>query len=39
MSKAARAYMAANYSFQKGQVMMREAFEAADLFLPNASLH
>lgn len=34
MSKAARAYMAANYSFDTGQVMMREAFEAADLFLP-----
>ena len=36
MSEAARTYMAENYSFRKGRVLMREAFEAADLFLPNA---
>ncbi|QFT94711.1 N-acetylglucosaminyl-diphospho-decaprenol L-rhamnosyltransferase [Roseovarius sp. THAF9] len=36
MSEAARTYMAENYSFRKGRLIMREAFEAADLFLPNA---
>lgn len=34
MSETARAYMAANYSFEHGRSAMREAFEAADLFLP-----
>ncbi|WP_371223620.1 glycosyltransferase [Roseovarius sp. 2305UL8-3] len=33
MSKAARAYMADRYSFESGHIAMREAFEAADLFL------
>ncbi|MEO1493917.1 MAG: glycosyltransferase [Pseudomonadota bacterium] len=34
MSDAARDYMARNYSFDSGRKAMREAFEAADLFLP-----
>ena len=33
MSKAARSYMAENYSFRRGRIAMREAFEATGMFL------
>ena len=38
MTEAARAYMADNYSFDSGRLAMRDAFEAADLFLPSMPL-
>ncbi|TDK50406.1 glycosyltransferase [Antarcticimicrobium luteum] len=34
MSETARRYMAENYSFARGRIAMRAAFEAADMFLP-----
>lgn len=36
MSENARAYMAESFSFERGKQAMRDAFEAADLFLPGA---
>ena len=37
MSDRARAYMAEDYSFESGRKLMREAFEAADIFVPASS--
>ncbi|MBQ0751405.1 MAG: glycosyltransferase [Roseovarius sp.] len=34
ISEAARSYVTENYSFTRGRHAMREAFEAADMFLP-----
>lgn len=34
ISEAARSYVKENYSFARGRHAMREAFEAADMFLP-----
>ena len=37
MSETARQYMADNYSFERGRIAMRAAFEAADMFLPGGT--
>ena len=34
LSDNARGHMAENFSFKRGQIAMREAFEAVDLFVP-----
>ena len=34
LSETSRQYMADSYSFERGRELMREAFEAADIFLP-----
>ncbi len=38
ISDAARAYVADHYSFARGRIAMRAAFEAADMFLPEEKL-